>query len=237
MFFFRAVIIFILFKIGSSYVRKVVFLSSSISRRRIDTYSSFPSSQPSWGLQIIQQHGNTISSYNRNFNDNRNVPSKNRFSKGDKSEVIKQVDKVLAACKGHSSIKLNGITEVNHAIVSAGRLGRTEDAIEIFRSLKGLGFSPDLMSFNNVIWCAGHSGKLELSKKLFKEMLATTKLKPNVYTYGSLIHACAKAKNYKQALLYLDHMYEYNIVPYQIVFTSAMEACAESGQYQVFQSN
>ena len=147
MFFFRAVIIFILFKIGSSYVRKVVFLSSSISRRRIDTCSSFPSSPPSWGLQIIQQHGNTISSYNRNFNDNRYVPSKNRFSKGDKSEVIKQVDKVLAACKGHSSIKLNGITEVNHAIVSAGRLGRTEDAIEIFRSLKGLGFSPDLMSF------------------------------------------------------------------------------------------
>jgi pentatricopeptide repeat protein len=89
------------------------------------------------------------------------------------------------------------------------------------------------MSFNNVIWSAGNAGKLELSKKLFKEMLSTTNLRPNVYTYGSLVHACAKSKNYKQALLYLDAMKEENLTPNQIVFTSAMEACAEAGKYQV----
>ena len=35
---------------------------------------------------------------------------------------------------------------------------------------------------------------------------------------------------YKQALDYLDRMEEHGVAPNQIVFTSAMEACAESGQ-------
>jgi leucine-rich PPR motif-containing protein len=121
---------------------------------------------------------------------------------------------------------------VNHAITTAGRMGRINDAIEIFNCISPvLGFVPDLMSFNNIIWCAGNSGRIDLAKKLFTD-LSKTKLRPNVYSYGALMHGFAKTKSYKQSLLYLDRMVAEGVMPNQIVFTSAMEACAEAGQYK-----
>ncbi len=128
-----------------------------------------------------------------------------------------------------------------------------------------LGFGPDLMTYNNIIWSVGNAGQLDLAKRIFHKLKAThstqqaederslrskkqTKrtgnagtnkkekwipnLRPNVYTYGSLMHGCVKARNYRQALYYLDMMEEHNITPNQIVFTSCMEACAESGKYR-----
>ncbi len=151
----------------------------------------------------------------------------------DFEDMKRQVDRVLGACTGQSQGGSQpGITEVNHAIVTAGRLRRVDDAIKIFRSMPSMGLTADLMSYNNAIWCAGNSGRLDLSKSIFNELMATKNLKPNVYTYGSLMHACAKSKNHQLALKYLNQMIENGIVPNQVVFTSAMEACALSGNYK-----
>ena len=41
--------------------------------------------------------------------------------------------------------------KLNHAITTAGRAGRMNDALEIFRSIEKLSYTPDLMSYNNII--------------------------------------------------------------------------------------
>ena len=143
----------------------------------------------------------------RNFyneKENRNSPkfrtkSKNTLTTDEKR---RQVEKVLNACRSEGKIAVT-ITEVNHAITTAGRLYRPDDAVEIFRSIGKLGFQADLMTYNNIIWCVGNAGRFDVSKQFFAELLTRSDLKPNVYTYGSLMHACAKIKGYKQALLYL----------------------------------
>jgi leucine-rich PPR motif-containing protein len=114
----------------------------------------------------------------------------------------------------------------------AGRLGRVQDAVEMFQAIPKLEYVADLMSYNNIIWCAGNAGRIDLAKNLFQEMLKKTDLKPNIYTYGALMHGFAKTKSYRQALAYLDRMTAEGIIPNQIVFTSAMEACAEAGKYK-----
>lgn len=146
-------------------------------------------------------HKSTRNFYNEK--ENRNSPKfrnkyKNTPTTDDKR---RQVEKVLSACREGKTVVT--ITEVNHAITTAGRLFRPDDAVEIFRSINKLGFKADLMSFNNVIWCVGNAGRFEVSKQFFSELLLRTDLKPNVYTYGALMHACAKIKGYKQALIYL----------------------------------
>lgn len=143
----------------------------------------------------------------RNFyseSDNRNSPKFRTKSKNSLTteEKKKQVEKVLSACRSQGKIAVT-ITEVNHAITTAGRLYRPDDAIEIFRSINKLGFKADLMTYNNIIWCVGNAGRFDISKQFFSELVARPDLKPNVYTYGALMHACAKIKGYKQALLYL----------------------------------
>ena len=72
------------------------------------------------------------------------------------------------------------------------------------------------MSYNNAIWCTGNVGRLDLSKAIFNELLDNPRLKPNVYTYGSLLHACAKGKNHQLALKYLDQMETFGIRPNQV---------------------
>lgn len=175
----------------------------------------------------------------RNFYDekeNRNSPKFRTKSKNTPTteEKRRQVEKVLETCRSvNSDTKVSvSITDVNYAITTAGRLYRADDAVEIFRSIQKLGLRSDLMSYNNIIWCVGNAGRYEMSKQFFQELLLRSDLKPNVYTYGSLMHACAKIKGHKQALAYLDKMKEAGITPNQIVFTSAMEACAEAGQYK-----
>lgn len=177
-----------------------------------------------------------------NWNTNANTDSARKFrKKGSKSssqsvqEREREVRKVLDACKPNQNERalMATITEANHAIISAGRLGRIDDATTIFKSMdiEHLGFSPDLMSYNNIIWTLGNAGQLDAAKRIFNK-LAETSLKPNVYTYGSLMHGCAKSKAHRHALHLLDRMKEEKITPNQVVFTSAMEACAEAGQYK-----
>lgn len=90
-----------------------------------------------------------------------------------------------------------------------------------------LGFKADLMSYNNIIWAAGNTGNLDLAENIFSGLRFNQQLRPNAYTFGSLMHGCAKAKAVDRALAYLDEMDALGITPNQIVFTSAMEACAE----------
>jgi hypothetical protein len=153
----------------------------------------------------------------RNFyneKENRNSPKFRTKSKNTSTtdEKRRQVEKVLNACRSEGKITVT-ITEVNHAITTAGRLYRPDDAVEIFRSIGKLGFKADLMTYNNVIWCVGNAGRFDISKQFFAELLTRSDLKPNVYTYGSLMHACAKIKGYKQALLYLGTFACYFVIP------------------------
>ena len=59
------------------------------------------------------------------------------------------------------------------------------------------------MTYGNIMCFIGNTGRYKTSKQLFQELLTRSDLKPNVYTYCCLMHACAKIKGYKQALLYL----------------------------------
>ena len=185
------------------------FHTQSIQKRQvkglIDIEEAFNRYQ--FELQSTPTRSNNDHKSTRNFyneKENRNSPKFRSKYKNTSTteEKRRQVEKVLNACRseGKSTVSL---TEVNHAITTAGRLYRPDDAVEIFRSIGKLGFLADLMTYNNVIWCVGNAGRYETSKQFFQELLTRSDLKPNVYTYGSLMHACAKIKGYKQALLYL----------------------------------
>ena len=162
-------------------------------------------------------------------------PSAKSRSRYGNYELRRQLDRVLHYCRdkanGRQVSAQIGLTEVNHAIIAAGRLGAIQEALEIFRMIPTIGLKPDIMSFNNIIWSSGNAADMNLAKNLFTE-LKKFGLKSNVYTYGSLMHGCSKSKNPQMALIFLDQMKNENISPNQIVFTSAMEACAEGGKYK-----
>ncbi len=83
-----------------------------------------------------------------------------------------------------------------------------------------MGYAPDLMSYNNIIWCCGNARRVEIAKKYFAKLVNNSNLRPNVYSYGALMHAYAKAKRAAQALSLLDEMKLKDILPNHVVFTS-----------------
>ena len=171
-----------------------------------ESYRKDKSELQSTPTRFNNDHKSTRNFYNEK--ENRNSPKFRSKYKNTSTteEKRRQVEKVLNACRSEGKSTVT-ITEVNHAITTAGRLYRPDDAVEIFRSIGKLGFQADLMTYNNVIWCVGNAGRYETSKQFFQELLTRPDLKPNVYTYGSLMHACAKIKGYKQALIYLGKFF------------------------------
>ena len=162
---------------------------------------------PAWNEVLEVSHGITpivlhsFSSKSTGFNTDKSAGNPKFRSKSKIAttgeDKRRQVEHVLRACRGETSNNnLNQpkvtLTEANHAITTCGRMYRVDEAIEIFRSLSQLGLQPDLMSYNNIIWSSGHAGRYEIAKQFFQDLQHTNRLQPNVYTYGSLMHACAK---------------------------------------------
>lgn len=58
---------------------------------------------------------------------------------------------------------------------------------------------------------------------------STTLLQPNVFTFGALMNACNRARDGHRAVKLLRSMEEmYGVVPNEVVFSSAISACARS---------
>jgi pentatricopeptide repeat protein len=121
---------------------------------------------------------------------------------------------------------------MHRSITSAGRSGRLEDALELFNSMPNLGFKRDLKAYNNLIWAAGNCGREDLSLEFYRDLIDKAHFKPNIYTYGALMHAFAKSKNHQKAMQLLQQMKHDHIRPNHVILSTAMEACAEASQHQ-----
>lgn len=89
------------------------------------------------------------------------------------------------------------------------------------------------MSYNNLIWAAGHVRREDVANEYFQIMQnPPLNLKPNVYTYSALMHGHARSGNYHSAIFLLNRMTREEIKPNMVVFSSAIEACAEAVQYE-----
>lgn len=119
---------------------------------------------------------------------------------------------------------------MNYAIINAARLNRVHDAIRVFDTISTMGYTPDLMSYNNIIWAVGHAGREDLAVKYWDRLKEDVSLTPNIYSYGAIMHAFAKSKNYRRALQLLDQLDEKNVSLNLVVFSSAMDACAGAGK-------
>eukprot|EP01038_Epipyxis_sp_PR26KG_P010018 gene10018-13474_t len=212
-------------------VGSIRYLDDNINMVLKSTSSALPISSPKTNADSIE--------FNWDLNSplgSESISSLYRFDKSASSygshinsEKNKQLEKILKDCRAR--VKKYSLTDINHAITTAGRMGRLSEAFELFESIPKLGHTVDLMSYNNIIWSAGNVGRADVAKKLFNE-LVNLNFKPNVYTYGSLMHGFAQTSDYKQALLHLEKMKASGIKPSQIVFTSAMEACAGAGKFK-----
>lgn len=119
---------------------------------------------------------------------------------------------------------------MNQAMTTAARCNRPDDALRIFSTIAKVGHTPNIMSYNNIIWSMGHSGNIDRAREIFNALCRHNQLRPNTYTYGALFYGFSKAKQCLEALRYLEDMLQKDVAPNAVILSSVMEACIGAGQ-------
>eukprot|EP01031_Cornospumella_fuschlensis_P033645 gene33645-40700_t len=145
----------------------------------------------------------------------------------DLRDKAKEVDRLLGILRqGNNTATLNevfklyklSLSQVNHAIMTAGKVGRLNSSIEIFSHLSNLGYLPDLMSYNSLIYACSHNRRIDLAEEYFK--LLQNHKQPNVYSYAALMHGYARAKDTEGAKRTLEMMQREGVRPNSVVLTA-----------------
>jgi len=119
--------------------------------------------------------------------------------------------------------------DLDRKIVGLGRQGKTDEALAVFESIK----RPNIRIVNGAIDACARARPTRLKKafEIFERATSSRSsnypVQPNVFTFGSLINACNRARNFDKAMDTLRSMEkDYGVVPNAIVYSSAISACA-----------
>ena len=119
------------------------------------------------------------------------------------------------------------------------RAGKESYAFDAFDAMKEANIPPTMAIFNRLIHACGKKGTangLRDALRLYEYVLEqnAADLRPDVYTYGSLIAACAKVRDASKALSLLDEMLKSGdkISPSTVVFNSCITACGQAGRWE-----
>ncbi|KAF3580338.1 hypothetical protein DY000_02032173 [Brassica cretica] len=93
------------------------------------------------------------------------------------------------------------------------------------------GFSPDVVTYNVLMWSNYRLGKMDRFDKLFDEM-ARDGLSPDFYTFNILLHILGRGNKPLAALTTLNHMKEVGIEPSVIHFTTLIDGLSRAGNLE-----
>jgi len=141
-------------------------------------------------------------------------------------------------------LREEGSVEPNRAMFAALidcaiRAGKESYAFDAFDAMKEANIPPTMATYNRLIHACGQKGTangLRDAVRLYEYVLAqnAADLRPDAYTYGSLIAACAKVRDATKALTLLDEMLEKSdeVYPTTVVFNSCITACGQAGRWE-----
>ena len=141
-------------------------------------------------------------------------------------------------------LREEGSVEPNRAMFAALidcaiRAGKESYAFDAFDAMKEANIPPTMATYNRLIHACGQKGTangLRDAVRLYECVLAqnAADLRPDAYTYGSLIAACAKVRDATKALSLLDEMLEKSdeVYPTTVVFNSCITACGQAGRWE-----
>ena len=141
-------------------------------------------------------------------------------------------------------LREEGSVEPNRAMFAALidcaiRAGKESYAFDAFDAMKEANIPPTMATYNRLIHACGQKGTangLRDAVRLYEYVLAqnAADLRPDAYTYGSLIAACAKVRDPTKALSLLDEMLEKSdeVYPTTVVFNSCITACGQAGRWE-----
>ncbi|WCJ22962.1 Tetratricopeptide repeat (TPR)-like superfamily protein [Euphorbia peplus] len=121
----------------------------------------------------------------------------------------------------------------NSLIRSYGRAGLFQESVKLFSSMKYVGVSPSVVTFNSLLLVLLKRGRTTLAENVFGEMRRTYGVTPDVYTFNILIRGFCKNLMVDDAFRYFKEMSGFELKADVVTYNTIVDGLCRAGKVGV----
>ncbi|XP_058736787.1 pentatricopeptide repeat-containing protein At1g02060, chloroplastic [Vicia villosa] len=121
----------------------------------------------------------------------------------------------------------------NSLIRSYGEAGLFKESVKLFESMKVIGVSPSVVSFNSVLLVLLRRGRINMAKEVYDEMLNTYGVTPDSYTFNILIRGFCKNSMVDEGFRFFQEMASFNCDPDVVTYNTLVDGLCRAGKVKV----
>ncbi|MBA0796415.1 hypothetical protein Gohar_007185 [Gossypium harknessii] len=131
--------------------------------------------------------------------------------------------------RSNGSVKLED-KFFNCLIRSYGKAGLFQESIKVFETMKSIGVSPSVVSFNNLLSILLKRGRTNMAKSVFNEMLSTYGVTPDVYTFNILIKGFCMNSMVDEGFRFFKEMERFKCDPDVVTYNTIVDGLCRVGK-------
>ncbi|XVF22821.1 hypothetical protein REPUB_Repub12eG0203900 [Reevesia pubescens] len=131
--------------------------------------------------------------------------------------------------RSNGSVKLED-KFFNSLIRSYGKAGLFQESIKVFETMKSIGVSPSVVSFNSLLSILLKRGRTNMAKSVFDEMLSTYGVTPDIYTFNILIRGFCMNSLVDEGFRFFKEMERFKCDPDIVTYNTIVDGLCRVGK-------
>lgn len=121
----------------------------------------------------------------------------------------------------------------NSLIRSYGNAGLFQESVKLFQTMKQMGISPSVLTFNSLLSILLKRGRTGMAHDLFDEMRRTYGVTPDSYTFNTLINGFCKNSMVDEAFRIFKDMELYHCNPDVVTYNTIIDGLCRAGKVKI----
>lgn len=121
----------------------------------------------------------------------------------------------------------------NSLIRSYGNAGLFQESVKLFETMKKMGISPSVVTFNSLLSILLKRGKTGMAHDMFDEMRRTYGVTPDSFTFNTLIRGFCKNSMVDEAFRIFKEMEPYKCNPDLVTYNTIMDGLCRAGKVKI----
>lgn len=134
--------------------------------------------------------------------------------------------------KSNGAVKLED-RFFNSLIRNYGQAGLFQESIKLFTTMKSLGVSPSVVSFNSLLSILLKKGRTNMAKNVYDEMLSMYGVTPDTYTFNILIRGFCMNSMVDEGYRFFKDMSGFRCDPDVITYNTLVDGLCRAGKVEI----
>ncbi|KAM7499481.1 hypothetical protein LguiA_023895 [Lonicera macranthoides] len=134
--------------------------------------------------------------------------------------------------KSNGAVKLDD-KFFNSLIRSYGNAGLFQESIKVFMTMKSIGISPSVVTFNSLFFILLQRGRTGMAYKLYDEMLTTYGVTPDTYTFNILIRGFCRNSMVDNGFQFFKEMSRFRCEPDVVTYNTLVDGLCRAGKVKI----